>query len=131
MPAKSKAQQQLFAIVHGYQTGKIPANKVSSRIKKIAKSISPEEAKKYASTPHAQLYEVLMKVLSSPVYIEETLKEIVETRIPGNVGGHAVDQFTANMILTVSSKLTAENKYNLFQRPLHEVVAISYKLLTT
>ena len=48
MPAKSKSQQKLFALVHLYQQGKIPADKVSNTIKRIAKTISPEDAKKYA-----------------------------------------------------------------------------------
>lgn len=129
MPAVSTQQQKLFAIVHGYQTGKIPADKVSSKIKKIAKSISTADAEKFASTKHADIHEI-KAVFTSPIYVEETLKEIIQTKTPDYVKGHLVDVFTAHMLTSVINKLTESNKNMLLLKPLNEMVAISYKILT-
>jgi hypothetical protein len=130
MPAKSEAQQKLFGIVHAYQTGKIPADKVSAQIKKIAKSISAVDAKKYASTSHDTLKEILHTILHSPAYTEETLREIAITKIPAQVKGQLVDVFTAQMLVTVMNKLNEQNKNTLLQSSLNEMVAVSYKILT-
>lgn len=51
--AKSIAQQQLMGAVHAYQKGE--TTHPSATVKKIAGSISPGEAKKFASTKHAGL----------------------------------------------------------------------------
>lgn len=128
MPAKSKAQQRLFALVHQYQQGKLP--NASGKIKQIAKHISPEEAEKYASTSHAGLSEVLTRVFNSPEYIHETLMTIIETKHPDYVKGFLVDVFTAQMLLTVSGRLNEDNRSKLFQQPMNEMVALAYKILT-
>jgi hypothetical protein len=130
MPSTSKSQQRLFGIVHAYQTGKIPAGKISAKIKKIASSISPEDAKKYASTPHADLKEVLHTILHSPKYTELTLSEIVNTQTPSMVKGQLIDIFTAQLLCTVMTKLNENNKNNLLQCPVNQMVAVAYKLLT-
>jgi hypothetical protein len=128
MPAVSKQQQKLFGVVHAYQTGKISADKVNDTIKKIAKSISPEDAKKFASS-RVSIDEV-KTVFTSPTYIQETLREIVDTKTPAHVKGELVDIFTAQMLTTVLKKLNEHNKTVLLQKPLTEMVAISYKILT-
>lgn len=130
MPAKSEAQQKLFGIVHAYQTGRIPANKISPKIKKIAASISPEDAKKYASTSHAELKEVLHTILHSPKYTELTLSEIVKTQNPSMVKGQLIDVFTAQLLCTVMTKLNENNKNDLLQCPVNQMVAVAYKILT-
>jgi hypothetical protein len=130
MPSTSKSQQRLFGIVHAYQTGKIPTGKVSGKIKKIAKSISSADAKKYATTPHDNLKEILHTILHSPAYTEETLREIAITKIPAHVKGQLVDVFTAQMLVTVLNKLNEQNKNTLLQSSLNEMVAVSYKVLT-
>ena len=129
MPAVSTQQQKLFALVHGYQTGKISGSKVSPKIKKIAKSISVADAKKFASTKHADIKEIAA-VFNSPTYIQETLHEIVTFKTPDYVKGQLIDVFTAQMLLTVMDKLNEDNKQSLLTRPLNEMVAISYKVLT-
>lgn len=129
MPAVSKQQQKLFGLVHAYQQGKIPTDKVSSKIKKIAKSISPEDAKKYASTAHVDI-NGLKEVFNSPSYIRQTLEEIIQTNTPDYVKGQLIDVYTAQMLTTVIKKLKEENKNILLQKPLNEMVAISYKILT-
>ena len=129
MPAVSKQQQKLFGLVHAYQQGKVPADKVSSKIKKIAKNISPEDARKYASTSHVDIKE-LNVIFNSPAYIQETLKEIISTNTPDYVKGQLIDVYTAQMLTTVMNKLNEENKKTLLQKSLNEMVAISYKILT-
>lgn len=129
MPAVSKQQQKLFGLVHAYQQGKVPADKVSDKIKKIAKSISPEDAKKFATTSHADIKE-LQSVFNSPSYVENTLQEIIKTSTPDHVKGQLVDVFTAQLLTTVMKQLNEQNKNVLLQKPLHEMVAISYKILT-
>jgi hypothetical protein len=129
MPAVSKQQQKLFGLVHAYQKGKVPADKVSAKIKHIAKSISPEDAKKFASTSHADIKE-LQSIFNSPSYVENTLQEIIKTNTPDYVKGQLIDVFTAKMLTTVVGRLNEQNKHILLQKPLHEMVAISYKVLT-
>lgn len=130
MPAVSKKQQQLFGIVHAYQTGKLSGDKVSAQIKKIAKSISPEEAKKYASTSHASLKEILGHIFNSPTYTLLTLQEIVATNTPQKIKGVVVDTFTSHMLLTVANRLNEHNKQKFLQYPLNEMVATAYKVVT-
>jgi hypothetical protein len=59
MPAASKSQQRLFGMVHALQAGKLDADKLSpsvaAKVKKVAKSISKQDAKDFASTKHAGL----------------------------------------------------------------------------
>ena len=55
MPAKSKAQQRLFGMVHAYQKGEL--DNPSKAIKKIGDNISFKKAKKFASTKHKKLPE--------------------------------------------------------------------------
>lgn len=50
MPAKSKKQQRLMGMVHAYKVGKLPPEKASPMIKRIAKSITDKEAKDFAET---------------------------------------------------------------------------------
>lgn len=130
MPAVSKKQQQLFGIVHAFQQGKIPADKVSPQIKKIAKSISPEDAKKYASTTHADIKEVLQKIINSPKYIQTVLEEIVSTKTPQAIKGVSVDAFTSRMLLTVLTRLNETNKNKFLQYPINEMVAVAYKVVS-
>ena len=126
MPAKSKSQQKLFALVHLYQQGKIPADKVSNTIKRIAKTISPEDAKKYASTPHANL----KNVVESFAYIHETVNEIVQYKKADYIRGQLVDQYTANLIKTVLNNLHEDNQKIFLAKSVDEMVAIAYKMVT-
>lgn len=127
MPAKSKSQQKLFALVHLYQQGKISPDKVSNTIKRIAKTISPEDAKKYASTPHIGL----KNVVETPTYIRETLDEIVHHKKAEYVKGQLVDHYTASLITTVLNKLHENNQKILLSKRVNEMVAIAYKILLT
>lgn len=128
MPAKSKAQQRLFALVHRYKKGQLP--NASKKIKQIAKHISDKDAEKYASTKHAGLTE-LKEILHSPVFIQETLEEIQRSKTPDYVKGKLIDEYTANMILVASKYLHEEHKKQLLSYPINEMVVLSYKLLTS
>jgi len=55
--AKSKAQQRLFGMAHAVQAGKLSPNKVGGAVKKIAKTVSPEDVEDFASTKHKKLPE--------------------------------------------------------------------------
>ena len=59
MPAKSTSQQHLMGMVHAYKEGKLDTKNVPasllSKIKKIAKGISDEDAKHFAETKHKGL----------------------------------------------------------------------------
>lgn len=130
MPSVSKKQQRLFGMVHAYQTGKIPSDKVSGTVKKIAKTISPKASRDYAKTTHKSLDEILREIVNSPKYIELTLAEINESKTPAKVKGVLVDVFTAQLLLTVLGKLNEQNKNSLLTHPINEMVAMSYKILT-
>ena len=127
MPAQSKSQQRLFAMVRAYQKGKL--KDASPKIKHIAKTISPSDAAKYAKTPHKGLEE-LKRIYNSSEYVEVVLQEIITTGTPMSVKGHVIDKFTATMITTVLKNLNEENKTQLLSRPLNEMVAVAYKVLT-
>ncbi len=129
MPAVSKKQQRFFGLVHAYQKGKIPADKVSAAVKKVAGTISPEDSKKYATTKHAGLKEI-RAMLESPSYVQETLKHIVENNSPSKVKGHLLDVYTSKMILTVLTKLNENNRNALLSKSVNEMVAVAYKILT-
>lgn len=129
MPAVSKKQQRFFGMVHAYQKGKIPADKVSAAVKKVAGSISPEDSKKYATTHHAGLKEI-RAMLESPTYVHETLKKIVESNAADKVKGQILDVYTSKMILTVLNKLNENNRNALLSKPVNEIVAVAYKMLT-
>lgn len=74
MPAKSKSQQRLFAMVHNCQkTGKC----ASSEVKKIAKGISYKDADDFASTKHKGLPE---KKEESVSFKNLTFAEFVEMK---------------------------------------------------
>lgn len=62
--------------------------------------------------------------------VEQTLQRIVETGKADYVRGVMIDTFTASMLMTVVSKLTEENKQQLFKRSINEMVAVAYKVLT-
>ena len=55
MPARSKAQQRLFGMVHAYQKGKL--KNAPEEVKNIARSISDEDAEHFAKTKHKGLPE--------------------------------------------------------------------------
>lgn len=129
MPSSSDKQQKLFQIVHAYQTGKISPDKVSNKIKNIANSISPEEAKKFATTKKVELHE-LREIKNRPIFVEETLRTIVESNTPANVKGQLLDVYTSRMILTLLNKLNENNKNVLLSKSVDQIVALSYTMLT-
>lgn len=55
MPARSRAQQRFFGMVHAYQKGKF--KNAPEEIKSVAKSISYEAATEFAKTKHDNLPE--------------------------------------------------------------------------
>lgn len=69
MPAKSKAQQRLFGMVHAYQKGEL--KDASKEIKDIAKSISKKDAEDFAETKHKGL----------PNKVKKAKKKITEAQL--------------------------------------------------
>ena len=61
MPATSKSQQRLFGMVHAYQKGEM--DDAPESVKRIAKSISREDARHFAETKHKGLPEKKKKKL--------------------------------------------------------------------
>ena len=55
MPAVSKSQQRLMAMVHAYKNGKL--KKAPKKIKQVAKHISDSDARDFARTGHEGLPE--------------------------------------------------------------------------
>lgn len=55
MSARSKKQQKFFGMVHGLQKGTTKPSDVSSKVKKVAKSIKKADAEDFASTKHKGL----------------------------------------------------------------------------
>jgi hypothetical protein len=130
MPAKSKAQQRFFGMVHAFQKGDIPASEASKAVKRVAKTISPEDAKKYASTSHDDLKEILAKIVSSPLYTEQLIREAANSSVPTKVKGKYIDSYTAKLISLTLDNLTKNNKLSLLENSMDEIVALSYKIIT-
>jgi hypothetical protein len=130
MPAKSKAQQRFFGMVHAFQKGDIPASEASKAVKRVAKTISPEDAKKYASTSHDDLKEILAKIVSSPLYTEQLIREAANSSVPTKVKGKYIDGYTAKLISLTLDNLTENNKLSLLENSMDEIVALSYKIIT-
>lgn len=58
MPARSKSQQRLFAMVHAYNKGELHCDgRLRKRIAALSKRISDEDARHFAETPHEGLPE--------------------------------------------------------------------------
>ena len=57
MPAKSKAQQRLFGMVHAYQKGRKGSEHLSDKIKDLAKRVDPEDVEHFAKTKASTLPE--------------------------------------------------------------------------
>ena len=58
MPARSKSQQRLFAMVHAYNKGELHCGRqLRKRIAALSKHVSDEDARHFAETPHAGLPE--------------------------------------------------------------------------
>jgi hypothetical protein len=130
MPAKSEAQQRFFGMVYAYQKGKLPADKASKAVKRVAKTISPDDAKKYASTSHDDLKEILASIVSSPLYTEQLIREADNSNVPVKVKGKYIDGYTAKLISLTLDNLTENNKLSLLENSMDEIVALSYKIIT-
>lgn len=57
MPARSKAQQRLFGIVHAIQKGEADPKKFSKKIREMADRVDPDDAKHFAATKTEKLPE--------------------------------------------------------------------------
>jgi hypothetical protein len=130
MPAKSEAQQRFFGMVYAYQKGKLPADKASKAVKRVAKTISTDDAKKYASTSHDDLQEILASIVSSPLYTEQLIREAADSSVPIKVKGRYIDNYTAKLISLTLDNLTENNKLSLLENAIDEIVALSYKIIT-
>jgi hypothetical protein len=130
MPAKSKAQQRFFGMVHAFQTGKLSSDKVSTAVKRVAKTISQEDAKKYASTSHEDLKEILKSIVTSPQYTEQLIREAANSGKPTKVCGKYIDNYTAKLIILTLDNLTENNKLSLLKNNMDNIVALSYKIIT-
>lgn len=70
MPAKSQKQRKLFAMVYAYKKGELDPKYASDTVKKIAKSISLKDAKKFASS--------VKQCQENEDYIQELLQQADE-----------------------------------------------------
>jgi hypothetical protein len=131
MPANSKAQQRFFGMVYAFKKGELPANKVSKAVKRVARTISTSDAKKYASTSHENLDEILTKIVNSPVYTEQLIREAAYSNTPINIKGRYVDRYTASLIVLSLNNLSENNKQSLLRNNMDQIVAISYKIITS
>lgn len=57
MPAKSKAQQRLFGMVHAYQKGRRGSERLSAKIRELASRVDPEDVEHFAKTKASTLPE--------------------------------------------------------------------------
>lgn len=86
MPAKSKAQQNLFGIARAIQSGEMKPSQAGGAAQKIAKTVSKSDVKDFASTPSKNLP---MKV-KKETYTR--LKEILRPLVHKLIKGDKVDE---------------------------------------
>lgn len=91
MPAKSIQQQKLMGLALAYKRGKVPSSKVSTQIKKIAKSMSEKDLRKYAGTPHKGLPRkvkgegrMTIPVLELRKIIDSVISEVINENYNGD-----------------------------------------------
>lgn len=79
MPAKSKAQQQMFGIAHAIQQGKRPAGSASTPATDVAKSAKPKDVKDFASTPTKNLPKKVKKEDFRRIreYVTKVVREVL------------------------------------------------------
>ena len=73
MPAKSEKQARFFRMVRGVQSGKIPASKVSPKMRKTAKSISAKAASDFTHTDEI----TKLKEFIKEIVLKEKLKKSI------------------------------------------------------
>lgn len=57
MPARSRAQQRLFGIVHAIQKGEADPKRFPKKIREMAERVDPEDARHFAATKADKLPE--------------------------------------------------------------------------
>ena len=77
MPARSKAQQRLFGIVHAIQKGEANPKGFSKKIRELAERIDPDVAEHFAATKTKKLPEKKASFLRD-VFLKGYLSRIAE-----------------------------------------------------
>lgn len=79
MPAKSKAQQQMFGIAHAIQKGKRPAGSARTPATDVAKNAKPKDVKDFASTKTKNLPKKVKKedVRKIREYVTKVVREVL------------------------------------------------------
>lgn len=79
MPAKSKAQQQMFGIAHAIQQGKRPAGSARSPATDVAKAAKPKDVKDFASTKTKNLPQKVKKEQIERIreYVTKVVREVM------------------------------------------------------
>lgn len=123
MPAKSIQQQKLMGLALAYKRGNVPASKVSAQVKKMAKSMTEKDLRKYAGTPHKGLPRKVKSESRMTIPIEE-LRRIVDSVVADvineNYGGDKQEE--QKMKLTPEEKqqyLEAISKFNEYGKSIY------------
>lgn len=77
MPARSKAQQRLFGIVHAIQKGEANPKGFSKKIRELAERVDPDDAEHFAATKAKELPEKKASFLRD-VFLKGYLSRIAE-----------------------------------------------------
>lgn len=78
--AKSKAQQRLFGMARAVQKGDLPASKVGGAVKKIAKTVNPDDVEDFASTKHDDLPDKINENLDAKYQSDDIYKYAVNSK---------------------------------------------------
>jgi len=124
MPATSKSQQRFFGLVRGVQKGKVSPDSVSPSIRKVAKSMSKNTVKKYASTPRSSLPERLVELM---LYCLTEYKLFLEMKTPKSAS--LTDTYLSNLMQHTYENLNEDNKAIFLRLPLQMKAEVSYKIL--
>ena len=86
--AKSKEQQRLFGMAHAVQKGELSPSKVGGAVKKIAKTVDPEDVEDFASTKHKGLPEKVKKLNETDQSIIGDKQDSISNKsVPTNTQG--------------------------------------------
>lgn len=99
MPAKSQKQARFFRLVRGVQKGDVSKSKVSSKVKKVAKSMSAKDVKDFI-----KVKEIVEKYLNEAEYSLSKMREVNDKTLEQLLFENTGVPFDKNELLTFQNK---------------------------
>ena len=99
MPAQSEKQARYFRLVRAVQKGEVPASKVSKKLRKTAKSISPKAARDFT-----KVKEIVKKYINEAEYSSSKMQEVPDKTLDDVLRENSGVKFDKEELLTFQNK---------------------------